>query len=418
MNIASNAPFSRVRDRLGLGYLILVALIMLGIATYRPHRHYSIFTHAAADLFSGQNPYGKAYDNLGVMSFWLYSPTASFLYKPLSLLPPHVGNFIYLSLSILLFFGGVYFFLKTLGLRMSAGLGLFYFILSNELIGAINNSKLELATTGFIFVIGGLVLSGRALLAGVILGVITNWKFQPLPTALLLLWALLWEKRLRETISLATGFLLAWAAAYGLPFLFFPNAFISDCYRVWKESLDLALSTTWQIYQSLYTSLFKITGWPISIAEVTTIGIVAGAALAALLPFGVRSEKTHDPFGGRPLLLTALSLGSVYSVLFSPMSQSSAYILGTPFLLTLFIIRNSKRSFIPEGVWTLGFVAHWIMTSYFYCDLALPSWRGLAGRMNLKPLGFSLLLVLFVIELISPYFRSSMFGLTRRPAIS
>jgi hypothetical protein len=418
---------NRLRDRIGFGYLILVSLIMLGIASYRPHRHYTIFTHAAADLFSGQNPYGKAYDHLGVMSFWLYSPTAAFIYKPLSLLSPHVGNFIYLALSILIFFGGIFFFLKSLKLRMTPGLGLFYFILSNEIIGAINNSKLELATTGLLFFMASMIIQGRRLFwAGVLLGIITNWKFQPLPTALLLGWAMLLEGRIRPTFRFAIGFLFSLAGAYVFPFFFFPHAFIIECYQSWQQALNLALSTTWQIYQSLYTSLLKITGWPQTIAQVTTLGAAIGGVLAAVVPLFLfyrsqtnnKTEANEDPFLARPLVLTALSLGSVYSVLFSPMSQSSAYILGTPFLLVLFVIRNSERGWIPSRIWTCGFIVHWLLTSYFYCDLALPAWRGFAGQMNLKPWGFTVLLLLFLSELLIACSRFEWKAVNQRPVRS
>lgn len=366
------------------GYLALVTVVAAVVACVKDiYPHYTIFVHAAGELFGGKDPFGHGMGGPGdFLTQWYYSPTAALLFLPFVGMKPWVGQAIYLWLSIALATSG---FLKLMRvLRVAPLLAFFYWILSSEVVGSIHQVRLEIATVGALFWVLAWTIEGRRpWLAGGLLAFTACWKFQTYPTLGLLSVALLLTAPRGYAFRFLGGAVACLVVSYGWPWLYFPLETAKALHASWSTSLQAAVAATWKGYQSLPAVVHGWTGWPDSPESVFRIGAAAGAFFLAVTLWTSRTAKTA--------ILVAVALGTVHTTLFSPMSQGSAYILATPALLAVFVLRPSRDRLVLAALWF-----HWFVTSLVHSDLVPMSWRSWAYDHRVRPLGFFVLTILLV----------------------
>lgn len=379
-------PWTRF-SRVSAGYLALVTVVAAVFTCGKDiYPHYTIFVHAAEELFRGVNPFGKGMGGnpADFLTQWYYSPTAALLFRPFVGVNPWAGQAIYLGISLALAVGG---FLKLMRvLRVAPLLALFYWIVSSEVIGSIQQVRLEIATVGVLFWVLAWTLEGRRpWAAGILLAFTASWKFQTYPTLGLVSVALLLSAPTAYALRFIAGAVFCLVVSYGWPWLYWDFATAKALHVAWSESLTNAVAATWKGYQSLPAVVHGWTGWPASPEALMWIGASAGALFLAVTIATARQTRTA--------LLVAMALGTVHTTLFSPMSQGSAYILATPALLAVFVLGPSKDRLVLAALWF-----HWFVTSLVHSDLVPMSWRQWAYEYRVRPLGFLVLtIVLFVL---------------------
>lgn len=353
---------------------------MLLITVIKGNVHYSIFTTAAQQLFvPHENPYNRPLDpNIFWQTLWLYSPTGALFFLPFSYLPPFLGILFYVGGSFGLFVSGVYNYCKTYlnGLVIP---GILSLILLSETLGAIQATKFELLTCGLLFWIFYWFASGKDKRASFFLGLLSSIKFQTLPIVGLLAICFVKKKNYGSFLIVTLSFLtsLIW------PWLIWPHDFVSALHSDWFGTLSTSASLNWGGGQSLPVFLNLLFDLKMEYADFSRISFVYAALCAGFVLF-IRAET-------RLLYNLCLCLGSSFTVLFSPLSQSSSYILTTPLVLLGYFIYKEHRKTCGT---LLG--AYWFTTSLLYSDLVPKAARHFAYNYNLKPVGTALL-VLFVV---------------------
>lgn len=379
---------------------------MLGLCTFgsRLHRHYLIFLEANQKFWSGVVPYGLDYDSSGIYSHYFYSPSSALVFGPFIKFSPHVGNFLYMGISLVLFFWGLSKLMKALGVQSQKGLGLFYLALSSEIVGSTFGSKIEVITMALLFFVYTWIIEERKLFwAGVLFAWAFSWKLQPAPMVGLLF---LFFLRFRLAKEFFLGFILSLFVGWAYPFVVFPTPYAVALFQAWSKDLNFALNTVWGEFTTAYTVSRHIWGWPTDYAGVQKMGAVVGALIGSV--FGLYClfcKKRKQAFD------LALVLGSAYIVVFSPMSQGMAYILGTPTVLLSCLMLQKEEKFFSNAVWRVAIFAHWWVSSLNFSDLAFPAIR--IESFPIRPFGFVLLAALYLIE--SIYAESKRVSVSRNP---
>lgn len=372
-------------------YCIFAAGTMLVLSAWggRLHRHYPIFIEATRDYLHAVNPYHHAYDGSGVGSYWHYSPSAAAVFAPFTLLPYGWGFFLYMGLSLAVLFTGFARLAQALRHQAAAWSGaLFYLIVSNDVVGAVFGAKIELLTTGLLCHAFALLLRGkRTALAGALVAFAFSLKLQPIPVVGLLLWALVLARKWTNLRTLLAAGAVTLTVAWGWPWAAMPAPFVRETYATWISTLGSVAQESWGNYQALYQSLRDWLGWPREYDQVRVIAVVGALAYAAWLAGVARRFARSWP----KLLWGALGMGASYMVLFSPMGQGMAFVLGAP-LVALVCFRAGRRgSVLPQPAWITALLAHWYVSSLSYSDL-VPAHLQIPGA---RPMGFALLTALF-----------------------
>lgn len=357
------------------------------------HAHYFIFTHAAQEMFSGINPYGKPFGGSSYTTYWLYSPLAALVFYGFSKFPDLIGAFIYMALSSLIFYSGLYQLCKKINIKFTTPfLAMFLFILINEIIGSTQALRVEFSTAGALFwVFSWLVDYRRLFISGVLLAFFTCLKFQPLPVVGL--WALTFIllRKYEELTKYLAGFISGLVIFIGSFYFVFPKKFFIEIHQSWFHTLSEDIQATWINYNNIFSYISKNIS-PISYSTVQFCSLLAALSFAmALVLISIRIKKQLD------LFFIALSFGTLYIVLFSPMSQGSTYILATPMLLLGFRCREWVATKTERALWTITLWLYWFFTSAINSDLVPRSWFFYASAQNLRPLGFTILTIAFMV---------------------
>ncbi len=367
----------------GFNYFVAVCLVTIFVASFRAATiHYPIFEAATRHIFNAEPAYGFAYTpGSAYATLWLYSPScALFFFSLFAFLPVWLGKLFYLILSSFVFISGLLAFASVVNwrercLRAHA----FWFLLSFEMVGALSAFKIEIISVGIFCWTLWFLAKGREVTAALLLAMVTNWKFQGLPLAGLLIVAQTIRCR---SPRFAVWFVVGLTGYSLLPFLFLPTDYLVDSYRIWSSSLSEAMLTTWTTYQHLFATVSNMRPGILTLHQAQMISAAIGILMAVSV--GYQAQRGR---GSRSL---ALGLASGYLVVFSPMSQSLAYILWAPLLLlgwTLFDQSAQRR----QWLWILilaGFLA-----SVSYSDLTPEPIRGHLRLWNVKPWGVLLLLI-------------------------
>jgi len=365
--------------------VLAATALMLVITVIKGNVHYSIFTGSAYQLFvMHENPYNRPLDEkIFWQTLWLYSPTGALLFLPFSFLPSAWGLLFYVGGSLALFISGIYVYCKAYlsGLIVP---GILSLLLLSETLGAIQATKFELLTCGLMFWIFYLFAHGGEKTASILLGFLSSIKFQTLPTVGLLGICFLREGKLSSLILVVLSFLvsLTW------PWLVWPSTFARGMYSDWFDSLTTSASLNWAEGQSLPVFVKLLFNLDAGYSYFSWFSLGVAVFFAVLVGF-VSCER-------RRLYNLCFVLGAAFTVLFSPLSQSSSYVLVTPLvLLVYFILRQQqKMSFAILGT-------YWVTTSLLYSDLVPKAARQFAYNHNLKPVGTTLLVFSVIFSLFS-----------------
>lgn len=384
---------SKIVRSWGYCYCLAAGIVACVFGSFiKIHGHYVIFAHGARALWATQPVYGleNSIGN-GYHTLWTYSPSAGlFFFSLFAYLPQSLGCFLYLSLSALVFFSALWAWQRELFPDLKRE-HLFWFILSFEVFGSLQVSKVEVITVGIILWSLLALHQGHYSLAGLGLAIVTNWKFQGIPTAgLAMIAAVLAYRTWRPLFYFAL-----WLAIYSaLPYLVLPAAYLNECHRVWFSTLGDSITKTWLTYQNIYVFLNK--HWGIVFAPrvgqliSASFGVVMaiGVAVAALrLPRTI--SKAHLEF-----LLWIAALGGTYSNVFSPMSQSSGYIQWAPLLLYATLLRSRWRAKARSSIYSFStgvLLCAWFLVSLAYSDVMPKHYRYMFRDWDVKPVGVLLL---------------------------
>lgn len=386
-----------------LGYGTIVQLLL------RPEdqrTHFRIFVSAGAHLFRGENPYGVLFEN-APHGYYFYSIACGWFYGLFSFLPETfmLGLFSCLSVTVILL--GLRAFLRAGAVDLdSQPANIAVVLIASEVMGAVLSNKLEILMTGIMLIATSFILRGRhVLVAGCLLGAMTQFKFQPAPTVGLLFLAMLGSRSVGPFLG---GFVASFAALELAPYLFYSKKLMAHMRTTLSETLHEELAR-YANYHQLYTFVEKTLGTPLGFRTVLVMGAMIALLFAMIIPAlrWKQSKERHSsplPSGmsGQPhqaaeIILIAAALGGAYTVICSPMSQGNAYLIASALPLTLLALGAS-----PIGRWhgfpwrsTLG--VYWIFTSMLSSDLVPKFVQNFALEYSLKPLGstFAALMLVF-----------------------
>lgn len=382
---------SKIKKNWGFFLFSLLSLFSLArLLAQKVPGHYRIFTGAGKSLWSGLNPHGTDFGT-GVGN-WYYSPSCGlFFFGPISALPEKAGLILYMALSWAIFVIGVLSFssalLKTSSKELwkSHTMNIFWVAILPQMFTAILASKLEIVMTGLLLLASSWIISSRQIIgAAFVLAMITNWKFQPLPSIGLLI--LLW-------ITLKLGAVFAVYFFIFLAFWFIiPSAFLSkesfkSIYFDWNQGLSTFVRNAWKDFDNIFSFLQNFIGLQLNFNQTQIISIVAGIVIASVLLFLLILRKNKIPIHDvlREFVGFALAMGAGYTVVFSPLSQNNSYILYSPLLLmcsfvSFQTVQNKKLQLLK-----LAMLSCWMVMTFAYSDFISSSARALLRHWSIKP---------------------------------
>lgn len=322
--------------------------------------HYRMFITAAHHLWIGQPGYGVPFAG----NLFFYSPAfALVFFGPLSLLPEKLGLFIYLILSLILLIYGIIRFTRLF--EPSSKMNFFWILLAQPLFSALGVHKPEIMIVGLILLCAGWTIEGkRPILSALILGMVSNWKIQPLPAvALLMTYRALKLRDFRFPFWVVFSFLF-W---FVLPFILRPWSLMVQANQAWRSSLEAYSRASYIEFDNIYSFLQNSCGVSLNYfsAQILSLG---GAVLTGVFYIAWFMKRTLSLEVTKQATLLALAAGLAYTVIFSPLQQVQAYILLTPLYFTLCL--TAKRSSRRESYFWWGLiVCTFLIMSFAYSDL-------------------------------------------------
>ncbi len=363
--------FPHFKQRWGWNLLWLQALLALAAVSVRPvAHHYIVFSEPARLLWSGQSPYGAIF-SYGAGGFH-YSPACAMLFfAPFAYFPERVGQFLYLSASLLIFAFGLTRWIRALKTELhwdffsSPYRHLVCLMVASELVGSVLATKLEIAMLGLLFLCGAWLMErSRPVASGFLLFFLVTWKFQPLPVWGLVAVALARDRKALKTFLLGGLFLASPLCLLPFPFWSWHDSTV--VWHDWLFHLSTYARNGWldPIYQHLYVPLLRLVGVSVPFAYAQAVSVAVGIS-CAIAVFRLKSEQRQ--LQNLEKLLFAISLGSGYVVLFSPLSQSNAYLWYSPVLFG-WVYFAEKNRVNKTAVW-VALCAVFILVSLAYSDL-------------------------------------------------
>ncbi len=381
--------------------LISVVLTVVALSLRPVQHHYLSFTLPVVDLWKGLNPYGVQYPG----GQYHYAPSSLvYFFSLFAFFPPLVGQALYVSIEAV-FFGYCLFRLlatlkKSLGfdIYVAPWRNLFWIMFSSELVGSMLATKLEITLTALNLLALATLLEKRSpWWAALLLGIGIAWKFQPLPIAGLVALVLLIQDR-NWKFPLKLSACIAAVLAMALPF--FDWEFYVQLHTAWIRTLALFSKDAWlaPVFQHVYRfSLVCLGGTP-SYAVASSISLCVGLVFACFLLWWVRTCRLPNNEKTPLALLAAFGMGSAFTVLFGPLSQSNAYLIYTPLLPAVWVFARYLK--MGPRAWGCVVVSAYLLISIFYSDLTpRPIYRWIYDHA-LKPLGVLLLLGLLVASML------------------
>ena len=244
-----------------------------------------------------------------------YLPQFALLFAPFHALPVPVGDILWRSLSVALVLGGVAAFVRQA--RPSDPDRFFAVVCALALapcLGAVRNGQANLAFAGLCLLLVASLAAGRWRLAAACLVALVAVK--PLGIAFVLLAPWVYRELRRP---LTAGLLLLAA----LPFVFAPPSYALGQYRAAWAHLVGWSGTTENRFADL-TALLRLTGLPISGAA--ALALRAAAAVGTLVLWLRAAARGREPWRA----LTLVLLGTVYLMLFNPMTEKNSYAIVAP----------------------------------------------------------------------------------------
>jgi hypothetical protein len=358
---------------------ILVAVSLLSLIKLLRQEvpgHYRVFTGAGRALWQGQNPYGTDFGTS--VGYYFYSPSCALtVFGPLAMLPEKLGLIVFMAASWMVFVWGARKFADVCRLSPSH-LQWFWGLIAAQMAGGVLASKLEIAIAGILLgAIAELIQKPRfgrsAVAVAAALAAVLNWKFQPLPVVGLLLIAWIW--RIRDwRFPAAIG--VALAVWYALPFAFFPVEFVRSIHETWQTTFSHFVAESVLNFENIFAFLHAVTGKAISFEDTQLISGAMGFSLALGLAIHL---YRGSPF--EPAVLLAVTMGTMFMTVFSPLGQNNALILYAPLLLCA-LIAHGRAHDRRRLQWTIGVVCAVMILAY--SDLVPRAVREALRHLSIK----------------------------------
>jgi hypothetical protein len=206
-----------------------------------------------------------------------------------------------------------------------------------------------------------------------------SWKFQTLPVIGLVLICLGKWKGFWKYPAWVMGSLAFW---FFLPFVFVDRGYLTKQVFDWQRSLREFMPNAWMapIFHHVYGFFSKTTGVPIDFSTAQRISAAVGIGFAGFLAnlFYRHHLPAHLAF------TFAFGLGSAFTVLFSPLSQGTGFLLVLP--LVLLVVCHGR--FCKRSEWEIGGV---LVVGYYFTSLCVSDLTPLALRLWFYGHGFKAL---------------------------
>jgi hypothetical protein len=361
----------------GLQFLLVLG-ISIGISFFSSNVHYRTFSTAGNFLLHGENPYLKDW---GYGWQYFYSPVCGWFFGLFYQLKNGWGSLLYFLLSYAVFTMGclkLFQDLKTPNKNTFIILSLL--VINNEIIGAFQCSKLEIAMLGILMLVTSMI-EKKPVLAACLSALMINFKFFPVAPVGLLAITQFKSKNYKFLIYLPLFIILFFA----LPIVPYGLEFTKELYRTQHQVLNEFVEKAYLDFPSIFGLLWHKMGIRFEFKTVQYILLIASIPFALLTYF--YSKKDAKYF--------ALSLGVLYVVNFNLLSQTSAYLITTPAVIyCLYLLLNSKK---PEKYYyVMALVIYWIFVSFLTSDFTPRPIREHFHTFLLKPIGGLVLLLAIV----------------------
>ena len=383
--------------------------------------HFRIFTSAARALWHGMDAYGTDFGT-GV-GLWFYSPACGMVvFGPLSLLPEPLGLALYLFISWVAFVWGANKLWKSFGATRVPDL--FWLLVAVQMMTSLLAAKLEILMMGLLmWACAEVIRTARARLrAGsdetarlgwepaAVLGALLNWKFQPLPTVglLTIVWmlrpaegeprdleaaaqGLIQEdeiaRRFRFPVAVAFNCLL-WFAA---PVLWFGLKPALGMLMHWKSTLQPFLEASYLNFDNIFAFLRAAFGISVTYDGAQKISIAVGLVMAVAVTMRLRFSRWDARWSIVDSAAMAMSLGAVYTVVLSPLSQNNAHVLLAPlFMCAMITWRRLDGDRLGQWVHGLSLGLLVVALDFAYSDLIPADLRTTLRGLAIKPAAVAL----------------------------
>jgi hypothetical protein len=309
--VTDEAAATRRRD-LAIGLALwLLPLVVVGVMVARDPSRRSVTPvfhlaserwWARSDLYSDPRGYH-------------YLPQFALLFAPFHALPKPLGDLLWRCLSVGLVLWGLAAFLRRTALSEPGRRFLVACALAlAPCLGAVRNGQTNLAFAGLCMLLAASLAAERPFTAALCLVALVALK--PLGHVFVLLAPWVYRKVLAP---LAVG-LAAFAA---LPYAAAPAAYASAQYRNAWGHLSGWSVTTESRFADL-TALLRTAGWTLSAPA--SLAVRAAAGLVTLLLWWRAASRTREPWRA----LTLVLLGTIYLMLFNPMTEKNSYAIVAP----------------------------------------------------------------------------------------
>ena len=244
-----------------------------------------------------------------------YLPQFAVLFAPFHGLPKPFGDLLWRGLSVGLLLWGLAAFLKRTapeepGRRFLVACALAL----APCLGAVRNGQTNLAFAGICMLLAASLAAERPVAAAVCLVALVALK----PLGLVLVLLAPWVYR-RVLAPLAVG-LAAFAA---LPYAAAPAPYASAQYaNAWAHLSGWSVTTESRFAD--LTALLRTAGWALS--PPVSLALRAAAGFGTLLLWWRAASHTREPWRA----LTLVLLGTIYLMLFNPMTEKNSYAIVAP----------------------------------------------------------------------------------------
>jgi hypothetical protein len=376
MNTQPNRMLTADRGRAFVRSVLFLWVVLLGLILLRgtvwPHRNsvFPIFADAGYSWIHGIDLYDAHAGAQGI-DIYRYSPMATLVFVPFSVLPDAVGANLWRLVNFAVFFAGWFVFCRALApgrprltRRSLAWMGVLLLPVS---LASLNNAQANPLVIGLLLLAVVAVSQERWNLATIALTVPILFKVYPIAIAFLLLVVYPRQLGWRLTLALAVGF--------AVPFLCQDATYVAGQYRQWFTYLigeERRHNKMSDCYRDLYL-LIRWVGYTMPNWWYLFLQLATAAGIAGIVAWGRRRWP-------RPVLLVRLlDLGCLWMLLLGPATENCTFILLAPMLAR--VVWEAYHE--PRPVWTRGWLAA-IVCVFVGCAVitALPGGRDWTYPMN------------------------------------
>jgi hypothetical protein len=347
------------------------------------HSVYPIFDFAGQHWLEGSPLYFVAVPGIDIFR---YSPLVASLFAPLSLIPLAPAGVIWRLLNLVVYLGGLCWWLRILlpepFTRQQRAV--FFLLLLPLSLASLNNGQANLLMLGLMLIAVAAVRRRWFVLAGFALALAFWLKLYPIALGLLLV--VLYRERF------LLPFVAGLAAGLALPFLLQAPDYVYEQYGQWIAwlKIDNRGRQEWHLSPRDFRLLLRLGGIAISDSAHVIIQVLTGALIGGCCWLWQRRGDSEGE-----LLLRTTALSFCWMTTFGPATESATWDVLAPALVTLLVTSWSRPEIarhqyvlatcyllIPlchVGVWPVLVVAAPLSGLIFFVYLIITGIRGSGG---------------------------------------